>query len=57
MKLEISKKEIEVLNAFLSGNDNPDLFGADATIFVNKKSLIKYIEPLRQKLLKLRKEN
>ena len=56
MKIEINKKELEVLNAFLGGNDNPDLFGADATIFCNKKNLIKYVEPLRQKLLKLRKD-
>jgi len=56
MKLEINKKELEVLNTFLTGNDNPDLFGADATIFCNKKNLIKYVEPLRQKLKKLKQE-
>tara|TARA_R100000988_G_C3957096_1_gene144176 strand:+ start:139 stop:312 length:174 start_codon:yes stop_codon:yes gene_type:complete len=57
MKLEINKKELEVLKIFISGNDNPDLQGIDATVFWNKKSLIKYIEPLRQKILNLRKEN
>ena len=57
MKLEINKKELEVLKIFISGNDNPDLQGIDATVFWNKKSLIKYIEPLRQKVLKLRKDN
>jgi|TARA_R110000851_G_scaffold208478_1_gene360976 hypothetical protein len=57
MKLEINKKELEVLNLFISGNDNPNLFGADATVFWDKKSLIKYVEPLRQKVLKLRKDN
>ena len=56
MKLEINKKELEVLNAFLGGNDNPDLFGADATIFCNKKNLIKYVEPLRQKILTLKQK-
>jgi len=54
MKLEINKKELEVLVTFINGNDNPDFFGADATIFCNKKKLIKHIEPLRQKLLKLK---
>tara|TARA_R100001463_G_scaffold3027_2_gene12537 strand:+ start:1189 stop:1371 length:183 start_codon:yes stop_codon:yes gene_type:complete len=57
IKLEINKKELEVLKTFISGNDNPDLQGIEYTVFWDKKSLIKYIEPLRQKILKLRKEN
>tara|TARA_R110000796_G_scaffold213996_1_gene330011 strand:+ start:775 stop:954 length:180 start_codon:yes stop_codon:yes gene_type:complete len=57
IKLEINKKELEVLKLFISGNDNPDFHGIDATIFCEKKGLIKYIEPLRQKILNLRKEN
>lgn len=56
MKLEINKKELEVLKLFISGNDNPDFHGIDATIFCQKKSLIKYIEPLRQKILTLKQE-
>jgi len=44
------KKELRVLHAFINGNDNPEIAGIDATIFDTRRNLIKYIEPLRQKI-------
>jgi len=50
MKIEITKKELRVLHAFINGNDNPEIAGINATIFDTRRNLIKYIEPLRQKI-------
>lgn len=54
MKLEISKKELEILSLFINGNDNPNFMSQEDTIFWNKDNLVKHIEPLRQKLLTLK---
>ena len=54
MKLEISKKELEILVLFINGNDNPDFQGIEGTIFWNKEKLANHVEPLRQKLLTLK---
>lgn len=54
MKIEINKKELEILVLFINGNDNPDFQGIDGTVFWNRKKLANHIEPLRQKLLKLK---
>jgi len=54
MKIEINKKELEILVLFINGNDNPDYQGIEYTVFWNKKKLANHIAPLRQKLLTLK---